>query len=288
MYTGIPNLATLRFLYKWVEPCAKNIKLWDKNKTTPGRQRKRKRKTLSLYEEFLLTLIRIRRGYDIRHLAYLFGVVPSHVTRVFVAWVNLLSLCLRETIKWPSTEAATSNMPKSFKDYPKTKGIIDCTEFKVQKPFRPAAQKATWSNYKHANTCKILVCIMPSGAITFISKVYNGSISDANIVEKSGFLDFVEPGDDIMADRGFNIRHLLLPKGATLNIPAFSYGKTLSSKAVKRSRKIASVRIHVERAIGRMKTFRILSGTIPLRTRFLLNQLVTIVAALSNLHCRLA
>ena len=84
------------------------------------------------------------------------------------------------------------------------------------------------------------------------------------------------------------ISYNLLPKGASLNIPAFSYGETLSSKAVKRSRKITSVRIHVERAIGRMKTFRILGGTIPMQTMFLLNQLVTIVAALSNLHCRFA
>jgi hypothetical protein len=46
----------------------------------------------------------------------------------------------------------------------------------------------------------------------------------------------------IMADRGFNIRHLPLPKKASLNIPAFSHGKVLSAKAVKRSRRVASVR----------------------------------------------
>ena len=91
-----------------------------------------------------------------------------------------------------------------------------------------------------------------------------------------------------MADQGFNSRHLLLPKRATLNIQAFSHGKTLSSKAIKRSRQIASIRIYVERAIGRMKTFRILNGTIPLQTRYLLNQITTGVAALSNLHDRLA
>ena len=48
-----------------------------------------------------------------------------------------------------------------------------------------------------------------------------------------------------MADRGFNIRHLLLPLKASLNIPAFSHGKVLSHKTVNRSRKIATVRIHV-------------------------------------------
>ena len=99
----------------------------------------------------------------------------------------------------------------------------------------------------------MLVGISPTGAIAFLSKLYPGSISDMAIVKLSNFPDKVEAYDDIMADRGFNIRHLLLPKKATLNMPAFSRGKNLSKKAVRKSRKIASVRIHVERAIQRIK-----------------------------------
>ena len=54
-----------------------------------------------------------------------------------------------------------------------------------------------------------------------------GGGSDVEIVKKSQFLDLIEPSDDVMADRGFNFRHLLLPKRATLNIPAFSKGSNL-------------------------------------------------------------
>ena len=54
--------------------------------------------------------------------------------------------------------------------------------------------------------------MMPTAAITFLSKVYSGCISDAHIMEKSGFLDKLSERDDVMADRGFNICHLLLPK----------------------------------------------------------------------------
>ena len=69
----------------------------------------------------------------------------------------------------------------------------------------------------------VLVGIMPSGAITFLSKLYSGSISDPAIVKQSKFVDKIEEGDDVMAVRGFNIRHLLLKKKATLNIPSFSF-----------------------------------------------------------------
>ena len=87
-----------------------------------------------------------------------------------------------------------------------------------------------------------------------------------------------------MADRGFNIRDLLLRKNAYLNIPAFSEGKQLSARAVGKSRKIASVRIHVERAMERLKNFKIVQGVIPLQLKNSLNQVLTICAVLSNLQ----
>ena len=175
-----------------------------------------------------------------------------------------------------------------LKMYPKTKIAIDATECKSEKPFRPHAQRVTLSNYKHSNTFKLLVGIMPTGTITFISKLYSGNISDVKIVQLSELADLLSNGDNVMADRGFNIRHILARKRCTLNIPAFSHGRALGAKAGRRSAKIASVRIHVERAIRRLKTFKILSGIIPLRFRFLLNQVITTACVLSNLQPRLA
>ena len=280
-YNGVPTIATLMFLFKWLEPFAVFQVSREGNGTTKRRLRKRK---LSLLEEFLLTLIRIRRGYDTRLMAFLFGISQSQVCRIFNAWIRFLNKCVSPLIIWPGREEVLANLPDSFKMYPRTRCIIDCTEYFVEKPFRPAAQRQTWSMYKHNNTFKQLVGIMPSGAFTFLSKVYSGSVSDLQIVKKSNFLDKVEEGDDIMADREFNIRHLLLEKKATLNIPAFTHGKNLSQKAVNRSKKIARVRIHVERAIRRLKTFRILSGIIPIALRHNIDELVTIAAFLCNLQ----
>lgn len=64
-----------------------------------------------------------------------------------------------------------------------------------------------------------------------------------------------------MADKGFTIREMLKEINVGLNIPAFLNEK---QEQVEKERKIASVRIHVERAIGRIKTFQILKGTIPI------------------------
>lgn len=254
-YTGVPTVILFHFLFSWIMPFAAKFTLRrsdDKFSYQSLRRSGRRRVLLSLMDEFLLTLIRIRQGFDVIHLSYLFGVSPSHVSKTFNTWVFILYNAFNPLFIWPSQALVRNNLPASFKAYPRTRVVIDCTEFYVQKPFRPLAQRATWSHYKHANTFKLLVGIMPSGAFTFLSDLYSGSTSDIDIVKKSGFIDKIEEGDDVMADRGFNIRHLLLPRKATLNIPAFTRGKQLSKKAGSHSRRIAAVRIHVKRAIRRL------------------------------------
>ena len=89
--------------------------------------------------------------------------------------------------------------------------------------------------------------------------------------------------DDIMADRGFNLRDPVTKRNATLNISPFAKGKQLSTKACTKTRQIASLRIHVERAIQRMKTFRLLQAVIPISIAAVANQTVFVCAALCNL-----
>lgn len=109
------------------------------------------------------------------------------------------------------------HMPSSFSKYPDTRIIIDCTESFIEKPSSPSTQKASWSDYKHHNTAKLLVGITPSGAFSFVSKLWSGSTSDRCVTQESGLLDLLEEGDHVMADRGFTVRDLLTKKGVKLN-----------------------------------------------------------------------
>lgn len=63
-----------------------------------------------------------------------------------------------------------------------------------------------FSSYKNHKTLKGLVGIYPGGAVTFISQLYTGSISDREIVRRSGFLELpFDDEDPVMADKGFTI-----------------------------------------------------------------------------------
>ena len=91
-----------------------------------------------------------------------------------------------------------------------------------------------------------------------------------------------------MADRGFTIGEELFSLHVGLNIPAFLRGrKQLSEKEVVESRRIASVRIHVERAIRRMKSYRILNSIITIKSVKKMNKVVKVVGALCNLRPQL-
>ena len=153
-------------------------------------------------------------------------------------------------------------MPKVFKQlYPTTRVIIDATELYIQQSSLPELQQLTISSYKNHNTYKGLIGISPSGAVTFVSKLYPGSISDKELTRRSGILDLLECGDSVMADRGFDILEDLAPIGVKLNIPPFLRGKSqLDSSELVETRRIASLRIHVERCMERIKNYHIFDG----------------------------
>ena len=150
-------------------------------------------------------------------------------------------------------------------------------------------QSSTWSQYKHHNTAKFLVVCTPNGAISFVSPVFVGSISDIELTRESGFLTTLEdkPGISIMADRGFTIKYMLKDIGIELNIPPFMEGRAqLPVEEVKEGRRIASVRIHVERAIGRIKNFAILQGSFPISMSRIINQVVCVCVHFLPTSCQ--
>ena len=94
--------------------------------------------------------------------------------------------------------------PKKFKSQ-KLHSIADATEIFIQTPKDHLLQRFTWSNYNHHNTLKVLVAIVPSSGIMFISLAYPGSISYKEITKQSGYLDMMEPYTELMVDKEFSI-----------------------------------------------------------------------------------
>ena len=120
-------------------------------------------------------------------------------------------------------------------------------------------------------------------------------MSDKEITQNVDFWIIIEFGDDILADRGFNIANDIALRGGRLIIPSFTRGKAqLSQKEVEHSRQIARVRIHVERVIGQMrKKYKVLKNTLPInlircpsdsfKNNCVIDRILIVTAALTNL-----
>lgn len=297
-YTGFPSYDVFMATYNYLNPGqnGENIRFWRSVSNDvdpeyyerepelgvgPGRPR-----TLNAKEEFFLVMCRLRQGFPERHLGHLFDISQSTVSRIVISWVNFMYLRFGQLNIWPSRKVVNDNMPQDFKGkYPNTRAIIDCTEIKCQMPSSLLLNSELFSSYKNHTTLKGLIAISPAGHISFISQLYTGSISDREITERSGFLDLsFEANDSVMADKGFTIQDLL-PVGVSLNIPPFlGSSAQMPAQDVVKTQEIASLRIHVERAINKIKNFHIWDGVVPLSLFGIVNQMWTVCAHLCNVQ----
>ena len=264
-----------------------NISVSQKKTSNNTLQKRGPKPKLNSKDQLFMCLSWLKNGFTMSHVTWLFDTPKSTVSRYIITWINFMYFSLGSIPVWPSRQQIDENMPESFKrTYPSTRCVIDCTELHCQRPSSLSIQSSLYSSYKHHVTYKGLIGIAPSGAVTFVSNLYPGSISDKEIVRRSGLLNekLWDRGDSVMADRGFLISDDLEKVGVSLNIPAFLNGRDQLTKAeVKESQSIASVRIHVERAIQRVKKFHQIRNEIPLILHGSVNQMWTVCALLCNL-----
>lgn len=294
-YTGLPKKDLFYKLFDHLQPKIKTMRYWRGEKNTVLCANNLKRKYLSSpkkfgpqrklvqIDEFLLVLMKLRLGLLELDLADRFNITTSTVSSTFFTWMKMLSIELKGMIEYPPQDHVFSNLPKDAHAFPRLRSILDCTEIFIERPRDLMVQSMTWSSYKHHNTAKILVGITPRGKISYLSKAWGGRTSDNHIVNESGYLDLLDPYDQVLADKGFTIANQLLLKHAELIIPPGVKGQEqMLPIEVDKTKKVANFRIHVERAIARMKEFHILNGVYPINMLPIVDQVVTVCGALCN------
>ena len=188
-YTGLPSVEILDVVFELVEQhMTSSVKL-------------------TRYNQMLLCLIRLRMNYLFKDIAYQLRISLSTVQRSFHATLDVLYAKLAFLIRWPDREQLRKTMPMCFRAGYQNKVVVilDCFELFTETASGARNQVETYSHYKHHQTVKYLIGISPQGSVTFISAGWAGRVSDKHIVQKSGILANLLPGDIVMADRGFRI-----------------------------------------------------------------------------------
>ncbi|KAJ8334017.1 hypothetical protein SKAU_G00413360 [Synaphobranchus kaupii] len=215
-----------------------------------------------------------------KDLAHRFNIHQSTVSRIITTWVNFLYTVLGAVGIWLSEETVKAHLPDVFQNYSDTQVVLDCTELRCQTPNSLLLQSEVFSSYKSHCTFKGLIGMAPHGAITFVSALYAGSISDKEILKQSGIVSLLKPTMAIMVDKGFLVEDCVPCK---IYMPAFlSKRAQLSAPEVRETQSIARLRVHVKRLIRRVKEHKIFSTVIPLSLTGSINQLYTVACLLVN------
>ena len=250
----------------------------DRFLTKPGPDSK-----LTREEEFLIVMMRLKVGLFQKDLAHRFGMSEATISRVFTSWINLMYLELKDLCEMPDCES--SEKAKQFGRFPMVRVILNCTEIYTEKLSSLQANKEIYSQYKSHNTFKYLVGISPHPAVVCVSRAWGGRASDKHITSHSqDLIDALKPGEQVMVDRGFAIESILHPQSVELVIPDFKgQGRSqLTENEGKMSEKIAEARIHVERAMQRIKMYHILDNEFKPSMAHLADQIFTVCAFLVN------
>uniref|UniRef100_G3MQG1 THAP-type domain-containing protein n=1 Tax=Amblyomma maculatum TaxID=34609 RepID=G3MQG1_AMBMU len=294
-YTGLPSYAMFKTILEFLNPGdnGENIRMWSAQQSQPAQQstpsRMGRPKSLTVENEFFLFLVRLRLGLFEKDLADRFCISIATVSRICITWTSYSFLHLTRMPLWLSKREVQEEMPSVFRaKHGSTRIILDATEIRCQSASSLALQSATFSTYKSTNTFKGLIGISPDGTVTFVSNLFPGSISDKECVRQSGFLTLpFDQGDVVMADKGFRINDLLADIGVGLNTPPFLTRNQFNEEEVQETQEIASLRIHVERRIQRIKNFHIFDRPIPLSLGPVIKEMWVVCTLLTNFQAAL-
>ena len=113
-FTGLPNSQKFYMPFDYIVSKAQHLQYWRgevlKLKTPPSNRvpdvdfsdRKGHPRSLSLEQEFLLVLMRLRMALLGEDVAFRFDVTSSQVSSIFTTWITFLARELGVLIVWPS------------------------------------------------------------------------------------------------------------------------------------------------------------------------------------------
>ena len=260
-YTGMTSKSR-GILYKFLGPAKFHLKMIGIKKTS-GKMK------MPVEQQFILMLVKLRKDFCFYDLALRMGTSRKAASSIFKIWLQFLFHKfndLRDQL-FKATNEIRRPLPKHFQNkiLESIRCSIDATEIFCESSQIYRQQGNMYSSYKHHTTIKVLIAVQPSGALAFVSDGLEGSISDREITVRSLFLDSIDKGDKILADRGFTIEDLLMERGASLVLPPFlKKRKHFSLHETQFTKVLSKGRIHVERFNERMKNYKILSGVVPL------------------------
>lgn len=179
---------------------------------------------VTLPNKLLIFLVKMKLGICFTSIGILFGVHRTTASRIFFLTLNVLTHATQDFV--PSAEDIRLSISKCFSvHYPRCKFNIDCTKVRIETPDTHERQRAFFQAIMLSHR-QILGCSVSElhGQLC-IERLRRAHIRLHGNVD-SGFLNHVNSGDEIVADKGFpTIRTSIAEKKALLIMTHFFSGQ---------------------------------------------------------------
>ena len=134
-------------------------------------------------------LVRCMLNLTLKYLSYQVNLSPLTIHATFHKILDLMYYKLKFLITTQDRDHIRKTIPPVFKQYfPKLTNIFDCFEVFIERPKNLKVRVQVYSNYKKHSTVKYLISCSPIGAVTFLSRRYDGRATDKQIVRESRFI----------------------------------------------------------------------------------------------------
>ena len=125
-HTGLQTWELLKILLQYIQPDLRNCR------------------TVTPFQQLLMTLMRLRLGLRLEDLSFRFAVSRSTIHRILVDTINVLYAALADVIVWPDRDVLRATMPMDFvKHCPSCVVIFDCFEVFLERPTNLLARAQT-------------------------------------------------------------------------------------------------------------------------------------------------
>uniref|UniRef100_A0A1A7Z2F6 THAP-type domain-containing protein n=2 Tax=Iconisemion striatum TaxID=60296 RepID=A0A1A7Z2F6_9TELE len=268
-YTGLPNYSTFQVLLHNTMPFLPFL---------PHGETK-----LSHFQMVLLTFMRLKLGLPMEHISGLFGLQPATAHAAFEDTISVLYARLASLVSWPDRERLGGSVPQQFMET--FEGlytvIVDCFDVSIETP----------SDVEATLRLKYLTGITAQGVISFISSGLSGCMSDREIAESCGLLDYLLVDDIVLAGRGFDVEESVGMMCA--EVKTLTNGRHhLLPKTAEETKQVSHLKPQIQKVIGVVcNTYKILSSDIPVRmiescegeSVTFLDKVVTVCCAVTNM-----
>ena len=131
-FTGL-NFYARKALWDFLGPAKYELIMWNRD----GDTKSGTMKSMSVEDQFLLTLLILRRDWDYSQVAMVFDLTEDYVSSTFKTWLQFMYLMFKENEAFFFTETKDidkSLLPKCFQnnEFRKVRCVIDCTEIFIQ------------------------------------------------------------------------------------------------------------------------------------------------------------